>query len=118
MTITASGTMTAYATATGYSQSSSATKSCTYTEPPLDPPTISTSPGSQSRVYYIAKGPSGSTVYLSVTYTKSPGAQGPFTETVKGKGSATFIIDTDEEGFVSASAYYTLDGRTSPTAYL
>ena len=112
--------MTAYATASGYSQSSSATKSCTYTVPPLDPPTITTEYRAGD-AYVVATGPVGCTMYLSGTWHRSSGGGTIQEFSVTGTGSAEFRYSRsswDDGGYLdSASAYYTLDGRTSPTAY-
>ena len=112
--------MTAYATASGYSQSSTASKSCSYTEPPLSPPTITTVYRSNAN-YVVATGPAGCTMYLSGTWHRSSGGMGKQEFSVTGTGSAEFMYNNgrwDDSGYLdSASAYYTLDGRTSPTAH-
>ena len=55
VSITQSGTMTAYATRSGYTQSNTASRSCTYTKPSMPTPSVSvTTKSSGDGAYYTA----------------------------------------------------------------
>ena len=89
--------MTAYATASGYSQSSTASKSCTYTQPKCATPVISMIDG--GRRFSITCSTPGATIHYNCNNGGQVGTSpSPFT-------SRYFIITTHAEAYATAPGY-------------
>ncbi len=107
VTITESGTMTAYATASGYSQSSNATKSCTYTMPKCTTPTIKAVHNGEMNWTITTKcATPNSTVHVTVNYGKILDTDYKYTLS-NGGGVKVFAYSNDINYI---EAYATADG--------